>query len=119
MAGLAAYFIALGNEIVAELDVSTPQLVKDYIMEKAHPRGEDRNVKYIYNGVRPADARGGWDGPVSQPDISFLATPPSRNVGKLAGADLWNSVVGRLHAGNWARMICRIWRIVTKIRRRG
>ena len=48
-----------------ELDVSTPQLVKDHILHLAYARGDSKDLNFIYNGIRPADAGGKWDGPVS------------------------------------------------------
>ncbi|KAI2620878.1 peptidase S8/S53 domain-containing protein [Hypomontagnella submonticulosa] len=62
VAGLAAYFIGLGNQRpLPEIDVSTPALLKDHIIKLAWPRGDNQNMISYYNGARPADA--GVDGP--------------------------------------------------------
>ncbi|KAI0378558.1 peptidase S8/S53 domain-containing protein [Hypomontagnella monticulosa] len=62
VAGLAAYFIGLGNQRpLPEIDVSTPALLKDHIIKLAWPRGNNQNMMSFYNGARPADA--GVDGP--------------------------------------------------------
>lgn len=64
-AGLAAYFMALGNEGYLERDFTTPQLLKDYITKLAYPRGDWKEAKFIYNGIRPSDVGRETKGPVS------------------------------------------------------
>ncbi|MBE3046621.1 hypothetical protein IMZ48_29645, partial [Candidatus Bathyarchaeota archaeon] len=64
--------MALGNEKLPEFDVSSPQLAKDYIIETAYPRGDRQELNFIYNGIRPSDARDAYKGPVSYPSTSSL-----------------------------------------------
>ena len=60
--------MALGNEEFPEIDVSSPLLVKDYIIDTAYARqGANKDLKFIYNGIRPSDARDAYKGPVSYP----------------------------------------------------
>ena len=57
--------MALGNEDFAEIDVSTNQRVKDYIVELAYARAGRKELNFIYNGIRPSDAGTTVKGPVS------------------------------------------------------
>ena len=69
-AGLAAYLISLGKELVPEINVNTPQGVKDTILELAWNRVQDKDgqkFKYIYNGVRPSEVGSVLGGPVGYP----------------------------------------------------
>ncbi|KAH9908446.1 peptidase S8/S53 domain-containing protein [Xylariomycetidae sp. FL2044] len=62
-AGLAAYLLGLPqNGMFPDPDVSTPAKLKEYMLELAWARGDDKNMKSFYNGVRPSDA--GTSGPV-------------------------------------------------------
>lgn len=48
-AGLAAYFLKLSQDPLNGVDVSTPQKMRDYIMEEAWARKDGMNA--IWNGV--------------------------------------------------------------------
>jgi hypothetical protein len=68
VAGLAAYFLSLADlpQFQGLVDVSSPQKLKDYMIELSYPRGPNADLRVFFNGISRLDLGGlDADGPVS------------------------------------------------------
>ena len=59
-AGLASYLLSLDPD--DDIDLGSPQALRDYIVYLAYPRGDEESIKAIWNNVSPPSS--GNNGPV-------------------------------------------------------